>query len=121
MHCFAEVYCIIFCVALSEYNETLTEDQGQNKLANSFLLFESIVNCRWFLGKSVTLFLNKIDVFKAKLPNAPLEQYFPEYTGGPDINKAAKYIQWRLMQVNRAGLSLYPQWVVMTCSHSLMY
>jgi len=30
----------------------------------------------------------------------PLEKYFPEYTGGPDINKAAKYILWRFTQTN---------------------
>jgi len=38
-----------------------------------------------------------------------LEKYFPEYTAGPDINKAAKYILWRFMQANRAQLSVYPQ------------
>lgn len=38
----------------------------------------------------------------------PLETYFPEYTGGPDSNKAAKYILWRFMLTNRARLSIYP-------------
>jgi len=37
-----------------------------------------------------------------------LERYYPEYTGGSDINKAAKYILWRFMQANRARLSVYP-------------
>jgi len=37
-----------------------------------------------------------------------LEKYFSEYTGGDDINKAAKYILWRFMQANRARLSVYP-------------
>lgn len=46
----------------------------------------------------------------------PLERYFPEYTGGSDINKAAKYILWRFMQANRARLSVYPQCVPL---HSL--
>lgn len=41
----------------------------------------------------------------------PLERYYPEYTGGSDINKAAKYILWRFMQANRARLSVYPQYV----------
>lgn len=39
----------------------------------------------------------------------PLERYFPEYTGGSDVNKAAKYILWRFMQANRARLNVYPQ------------
>jgi len=35
-----------------------------------------------------------------------LEKYFPEYTAGPDINKA-KYILWLFIQANRARLSVY--------------
>ena len=65
------------------------------------------------------MFLNKIDVFKSKLPKVPLERYFPEYTGGADINKAAKYILWRFMQANRARLSVYPQCVPFICSPAL--
>jgi hypothetical protein len=77
-------------------------------MQESLVLFESVINSRWFLRTSVILFLNKIDVFKAKLPKVPLEKFFPEYTGGADINKAAKYILWRFTQTNRARLSVYP-------------
>ena len=83
----------------------------QNRMIESLVLFESVINSRWFLRTSIILFLNKIDVFKQKLPKVPLERYFQEYTGGPDINKAAKYILWRFMQKNRARLSVYPQYV----------
>ena len=80
----------------------------QNRMQESLVLFESVINSRWFLRTSVILFLNKIDVFKQKLPKVPLVHYFPEYTGGSDINKAAKYILWRFTQTNRARLSVYP-------------
>lgn len=40
-----------------------------------------------------------------------LSRYFPEYTGGPDVNKAAKYILWKFMLSNRAKLNVYPQFV----------
>lgn len=99
---------IIFCVALSEYDQVLLEESGQNRMQESLVLFESVINSRWFLRTSVILFLNKIDLFKQKLPKIPLVQYFPEYTGGADINKAAKYILWRFTQTNRARLSVYP-------------
>ena len=39
----------------------------------------------------------------------PLVQYFPEYTGGTDVNKGAKYILWRFMQLNRSRLNVFPQ------------
>lgn len=108
IHCFEAVTSIIFCVALSEYDQVLLEESGQNRMQESLVLFESVINSRWFLRTSVILFLNKIDVFKVKLAKTPLEKYFPEYTGGPDINKAAKYILWRFTQTNRARLSVYP-------------
>jgi hypothetical protein len=41
---------------------------AQNRMAESLVLFESVINSRWFLRTSIILFLNKIDVFKAKLP-----------------------------------------------------
>ena len=50
-------------------------------MQESLILFESVINSRWFLRTSVILFLNKIDVFKMKLMKTPLERYFPEYTG----------------------------------------
>ncbi|KZP19910.1 guanine nucleotide-binding protein alpha-3 subunit [Athelia psychrophila] len=112
IHCFESVtsiiFCTVFCTALSEYDQVLLEEQKTNRMAESLVLFEYIVNSRWFSRTSIILFLNKIDVFKAKLPKVPLEKYFPEYTAGPDINKAAKYILWRFMQANRARLSVYP-------------
>ncbi|WWC88969.1 guanine nucleotide-binding protein subunit alpha [Kwoniella dendrophila CBS 6074] len=108
IHCFEAVTSIIFCVALSEYDQVLLEESGQNRMQESLVLFESVINSRWFLRTSVILFLNKIDLFKQKLPKIPLVQYFPEYTGGADINKAAKYILWRFTQTNRARLSVYP-------------
>ena len=107
IHCFESVTSIIFCTALSEYDQVLLEESGQNRMKESLVLFESIVNSRWFLRTSIILFLNKIDIFKSKIPKIPLEKYFPEYKGGPDINKAAKYILWRFMQCNRARLSVY--------------
>ncbi|KII91443.1 hypothetical protein PLICRDRAFT_51595 [Plicaturopsis crispa FD-325 SS-3] len=108
IHCFESVTSIIFCTALSEYDQVLLEESSQNRMTESLVLFESIINSRWFLRTSIILFLNKIDVFKSKLPKVPLERYFPEYTGGPDINKAAKYVLWRFMSTNRARLNIFP-------------
>ncbi|TFK45402.1 heterotrimeric G protein alpha subunit [Heliocybe sulcata] len=108
IHCFESVTSIIFCTALSEYDQVLLEESKQNRMEESLVLFESVINSRWFLRTSIILFLNKIDVFKAKIPKVPLAKYFPEYTGGADINKATKYILWKFMQANRARLSVYP-------------
>ena len=41
-------------------------------MIESLILFESVINSRWFLRTSIILFLNKIDVFKTKLPKVIL-------------------------------------------------
>ncbi|KAI5842853.1 guanine nucleotide binding protein, alpha subunit [Tricharina praecox] len=108
IHCFEAVTSIIFCVALSEYDQVLLEEKNQNRMMESLVLFDSVVNSRWFVRTSIILFLNKVDLFKVKLARSPLSNYFPDYSGGNDVNRAAKYLLWRFNQVNRAHLNLYP-------------
>lgn len=108
IHCFDNVTAIIFCVSLSEYDQTLQEDKTQNRLEESFVLFDSVVNSRWFARTSVILFLNKVDVFAEKLRRVPLENYYSDFAGGADVNRGAKYILWRFLQFNRSNLSIYP-------------
>lgn len=108
IHCFDNVTAIIFCVSLSEYDQTLLEAPDKNRLEESLSLFESVVNSMWFKRTAVILCLNKIDIFIDKLQTLPLENYFPDYVGGPNVNKAVKYILWRFKQLNRANLNLVP-------------
>jgi hypothetical protein len=84
---------------------------SQNRMMESLVLFDSVVNSRWFMRTSIVLFLNKVDLFRQKLKKSPLGEYFPDYSGGDDVNRAAKYLLWRFNQVNRAHLNLYPQYV----------
>jgi guanine nucleotide-binding protein G(i) subunit alpha len=112
INCFENVTCVIFVVALSEYDQVLLEDSTMNRMQESLTLFESIVNSQWFATSAIILFLNKIDLFTEKLRRVPLEKYFPEYSGGNDFTKAAKFMLWRFKQANRINLSLYPH---LTC------
>ncbi|KAJ7899689.1 G-protein alpha subunit [Mycena leptocephala] len=108
IHYFEDITSIIFCTALSDYDQVLVEDRRVNRMRESLAHFDSIVNSPWFHRTSVILVLNKIDVFSKKLPRIPLGRYFPEYTGGSDLNRAVKYILWKFMQENRAKLTVYP-------------
>jgi guanine nucleotide-binding protein G(i) subunit alpha len=151
IHCFESVTSIIFCTALSEYDQVLLEESktvGPTPFClraisadRSFRTTESDgrvarpLRERYQLavvpphvdhplpqqdrrlqeqtaqGASSASFYHvchtDLRVFASL--QVPLEKYFPEYTAGPDINKAAKYILWRFMQANRARLSVYPQ------------
>ncbi|KAI7880854.1 G-protein alpha subunit [Lichtheimia hyalospora FSU 10163] len=119
IHCFEAVTSIIFCVSLSEYDQVLLEESRQNRMMESLVLFESVINSRWFLRTSIILFLNKIDVFKSKLPKLPFERYFPDYGGGQDIKNATKYILWRFNQTNRAKLNIYPHLTEATSTNNI--
>ena len=106
IHCFEDVTAIIFCVAMSEYDQVLHEDETtvkicmqfwlaylveilpiwiffslQNRMQESLKLFDSICNNKWFGDTSIILFLNKKDLFEEKILRSPLTICFPEYTG----------------------------------------
>ena len=108
MHQFENVTSIIYIVNLAEYDQVLLEDSSQNRLMESLVFFDSIVNSHWFRSISVILFLNNFSEFKVKLLRSPLSNYFPDYSGGADVSRAAKYILWRFNQVNRSHLNMYP-------------
>jgi guanine nucleotide-binding protein G(i) subunit alpha len=114
IHQFENVTSIIFVVDFASYDQVLLEESHQNKMLDSLLLFDSIVNSRWFMRTSIILFLSNIFQFKVKLAKNPLENFFPDYSGGNDVNRAAKYILWRFNQVNGAHLNLYPHLVEAT-------
>jgi len=62
-----------------------------------------------------------MNAFKAKLPNAPLENYLPSYTGGADVNKACKYIRRGFTHANHARLLMYDYIIdsdILDVSHS---
>ncbi|CDZ98214.1 g-protein alpha subunit [Phaffia rhodozyma] len=100
IHCFENVTAIVFLVAISEYDQKLYEDESVNRMQEALTLFESICNSRWFVRTSIILFLNKIDLFAEKLPFSPLGDYFEDYKGGDDYDKACEYILDRFVSLN---------------------
>jgi guanine nucleotide-binding protein G(i) subunit alpha len=65
------------------------------------------------------LLLGNVVNFKRKPAKALLADYFPDYSGGNDVNRAAKYILWRFYQVNRARLNICPHLVDLTSTSSI--
>ncbi|XP_015740525.1 guanine nucleotide-binding protein G(i) subunit alpha [Coturnix japonica] len=101
IHCFEGVTAIIFCVALSDYDLVLAEDEEMNRMHESMKLFDSICNNKWFTDTSIILFLNKKDLFEEKIKKSPLTICFPEYTGSNTYEEAAAYIQCQFEDLNR--------------------
>ena len=90
IHCFEDVTAIIFVTALSGYDMKRFEDEETNRSDESVTLFDAICNNAFFKYTSMILFLNKTDLFSAKLASSPFNKYFPEYTGANDDVAATK-------------------------------
>ncbi|KAJ2451213.1 guanine nucleotide-binding protein subunit alpha [Coemansia sp. RSA 2336] len=102
IHCFENVTAILFLVAISEYDQVLIEDESVNRMQEALTLFDSICNSRWFVKTSIILFLNKMDIFREKLPQSPMRKYFPDYDGGNDADVASEYILKRFVSLNQS-------------------
>lgn len=103
IHCFEDVTAIIFCVAMSEYDQVLHEDETTNRMQESLKLFENICNNRWFTDTSIILFLNKKDLFEDKITKSPLTICFPEFNGKQNYDEAASYIQLQFEVKNKSS------------------
>ncbi|KAF8372883.1 hypothetical protein PRIPAC_79312 [Pristionchus pacificus] len=143
IHCFEGVTAIIFCVAMSEYDKMLAEDdempgnfrrvnqnpsywgkyQHMNRMIESMRLFDSICNNKWFTETSIILFLNKKDLFEDKIKRSPLNIAFPEYPGANTYEEAAAYIQTQFEGLNKrkGGATIYSHFTCATDTNNIRF
>lgn len=71
---FEDVRVVIFCVALSDYDQFTTDGDGTlvNKILLSRKFFETIVTHPTFEQMDFLLILNKFDLFEEKIEQSPL-------------------------------------------------
>jgi guanine nucleotide-binding protein G(i) subunit alpha len=98
IHCFEGVTAVIFCVAMSEYDEKLCEDTKVNRMHEALELFEEICNNHYFRDSAMVLFLNKKDLFADKINKVDLRVCFPQYDGGQEFDTAAGYIERQFLE-----------------------
>jgi len=102
INCFENVTALLFLVAISEYDQSLYEDESINRMQESLALFDSICNSRWFVKTSIILFLNKIDLFKQKIATSDIVNFFPDYSGRPgDVQTGCEYFSHRFQALNQ--------------------
>lgn len=107
MYCFQDVTAVIFCVAMSEYDLKLYEDDTTNRMHESLKLFKEICNTKWFANTSMILFLNKKDLFAEKIQKVDLNVCFPEYTGGMEYEPASEFIRETFLEQNETKKQIY--------------
>jgi len=84
IHCFEDVRAIIFCVALSEYDLKLYEDNETNRMHESLQLFRDLCATPFFKQTNFIIFLNKMDLFREKIKRVSLYPCFLDYTPPTD-------------------------------------
>lgn len=102
IHCFDNVTAVIFVTAISEFDQTLYEDENTNRMEEALLLFDQICNHPSFKKTSMILFFNKRDLFLEKLATKDLTCWDPlAASAGQDYNACLKFIKQRFIEKNR--------------------
>ncbi|RDW81925.1 G protein alpha subunit [Coleophoma cylindrospora] len=103
IHCFENVHCLMFLVAISGYDQCLAEDKDGNQMQEALMLWESIANSHWFAKSALILFLNKIDLFKGKIAASPITKHgFSDFLGDTtNWQQTSKYFMDKFVALNR--------------------
>lgn len=135
MHCQLHQAAPVLIRSVSRYDQTLYEDSDVNRMNEAAGLFESISNSRcvvvlpipsrlpladcrfvrWFAQSSVILFMNKTDLFRAKLVSSPIYEYYSDYEGPSDYPTGCAYMQSKFTPLYRNG-SIHPLHCLFTCA-----
>ncbi|XP_022750039.1 guanine nucleotide-binding protein alpha-1 subunit-like [Durio zibethinus] len=97
IHLFEGVTAVIFCAAISDYDQI--EDEQKNRMMESKELFDWVLKQPCFEKTSFMLFLNKFDIFETKVLKVPLnvcewfKDYQPVSTGKQEIEHAYEFVK----------------------------
>lgn len=124
---FEGVTAVIFVASLSEYDQALEEDATVNRLVESMELFAEVANSKWFEHASIILFLNKRDLFSAKIAVTDLRHEgggglpprFLDYTGGCNAEAAQQYLIDRFLELSRRDRPILHHVTTATDSHNI--
>jgi len=94
IHLFDSVSAVLFFADLTGCFRTLPEDSSRTVLEESHMLFDELVNCRYFEFPSVILFLTKKDQLADMILRAKADpsKKVKEYQGGPEYEAFMQYV-----------------------------
>ncbi|CEP62179.1 guanine nucleotide-binding protein subunit alpha LALA0_S04e09626g [Lachancea lanzarotensis] len=122
IHCFQGITAVLFVLAVSEYDQMLFEDERVNRMHESIMLFDTLLNSRWFADTPFILFLNKTDLFQQKLTRSPIRQFFPHYQGRVnDADAGLKYFENIFLSLNKSQRPIYVHRTCATDPHSMRF
>ncbi|KAI0089485.1 guanine nucleotide binding protein, alpha subunit [Irpex rosettiformis] len=100
---FDDMNAILFLAPISCFDQVLEEDPNVNRLEDSILLWKSIVSNPLLSRTSLVLFLNKIDILKAKLASGiQFGHYIVSYGTRPnDYDNTSNYLRRKFQQIHK--------------------
>ncbi|TFK23704.1 guanine nucleotide-binding protein alpha-4 subunit [Coprinopsis marcescibilis] len=100
---FDNMDAIIFLAPISGFDEVLTEDASINRLEDSVLLWKATVSNPLLKTAQTVLFLNKTDIFKAKLDaGIRFGQYVVSYADrANDYETASAYLRKKFAGIHK--------------------
>ncbi|KAK5782083.1 guanine nucleotide-binding protein subunit alpha PWA37_005066 [Arxiozyma heterogenica] len=122
IHSFQNITAVIFVLATSEYDQMLFEDERVNRMHESIMLFDTLLNSKWFRNVPFILFLNKIDLFEQKVKRAPIRKYFPDYQGRMgDAETGLQYFEKLFLSLNCSNKPIYVKRTCATDSQTMKF
>lgn len=100
MHCFEDVTAVLFIVGISEFDQKLYEDNKTNRMHEALKLFHEVCKSKWFTNTAMILFLNKSDIFKAKLDaGKSIKNAFEDYNGADSYDASIDFLKTKFTDV----------------------
>jgi len=93
----SDFQAIIYCVSLVEYAKTQLGDDSLNRMINSLKIFKQVA-LKFFSNSKVILLFTMTDLFEELLPIYPLENVFPEYDGGANVQLALIFLTRKFIE-----------------------
>lgn len=85
---FEGIQAVLFLISCGDFDQTLREDNKQNRLTEALNLFRGVWQNRFLSSAGIIVFLNKIDIMERKIrAGKRIGDYFPEYE---DYRKSPK-------------------------------
>ncbi|KAL8782434.1 MAG: hypothetical protein Q9195_009642, partial [Heterodermia aff. obscurata] len=70
-------------------------------MQEALLLFEALIALPWFKKSTIFLMLNKLDLFKQKIADFPIAEWWPDYIGGDSCYAALCYFTRKFLDLNK--------------------
>jgi GTPase SAR1 family protein len=118
IHCFENVTTLLFVGVLAEYDLLCFEDNKTNRMMETLQLWEQMCETHWFRESNFILFLNKRDLFDAKIDKVLLRTCpaFKDYTGPNNFSAGCQLIQGAFEKTFRLHNPNKQLYVHMTCA-----